>query len=205
MPNVVDDPDRYFAGLVPGREDGLLLSLERQAREEHIPIVGPVVGRLLEILASASGARRVLELGCAIGYSAIFLGRAVRTTKGRVSTVERDARMAERAAGNIASAGLSGEVEVLRGDAASVLDGLQGPFDLIFLDIEKEAYLEMLPRCHRLLRPRGLLVADNTSFVGASAFVEELAGSPLWLAAHLFSYLPGHSPERDALSFALRV
>ncbi len=203
MSKTVEKPESYFAGLVPPRDEPLL-SMERQAKEEDIPIVGPVVGRFLEILAAATGARRVLELGCATGYSAIFLGRGVSAAGGHVLTVERNPRMAGRAAANIAAAGLSRTVEILEGEAAAVLERLEGPFDLIFLDIEKEGYLDAVPHCHRLLRPRGLLVADNTSFAGAAPFVCKLGGSPRWLEAHLYSYLPGHSPERDALTIALR-
>lgn len=204
MTPIIEDPEGFFANLVPSRDD-LLIALEHEAEREEIPIVGPVVGRLLEILVRASGARRVLELGCATGYSAIFLARGLPGEGGKVMTVEHSAAMAKRAAANFAAAGISPAVEILQGEAAAILDGLDGPMDLIFLDIDKEAYLETLPACRRLLRPGGLLVADNTAFPGAAPFVEALNDAEGWQVVHLFSFLPGHSPERDGLSVAQRM
>lgn len=204
MSRIVDDPEEYFAELTPPR-DSLLLTLEREAAEEAIPIVGPVVGRLLEILVRAVGARRVLELGCATGYSAVFLARGLARRGGRVFTVEYNPERAARAAENFAAAGVSELVEILEGDASALLAGLAGEFDLVFLDIEKEAYAEVLPHCRRLLRTGGLLVADNTAFRDASSFVETVSHEAGWQAVHLFSYLPGHSPERDGLTIAQKV
>ena len=204
MSSIVEDPEGFFANHVPPRDD-LLVTLEREAEREGIPIVGPVVGRLLEILVRAVGARRVLELGCATGYSAIFLARGLPREGGKVVTVEKSAAMAERAATNFAAAGLSRSVEIRQGEAASLLEGLDGPMDLIFLDIYKESYSGVLPACRRLLRPAGLLVADNTAFPGAVPFVKALSDEEGWQAVHLFSFLPGHSPERDGLSVAQKM
>jgi predicted O-methyltransferase YrrM len=204
MSRIIGNPEGYFAKLVPARDD-LLLRLEREAADEDIPIVGPVVGRLLEILVRAIGARRVLELGCATGYSTIFLARGLPREGGKVFTVERRSEMAKRASGNFAAAGVSRTVEILQGDAARILEEFRSEMDLIFLDIEKVAYEEALPHCHRLLRPGGLLVADNTAFRDASAFVKAVSKEDGWQAVHILSYLPGHSPERDGLTIAQRV
>jgi predicted O-methyltransferase YrrM len=204
MSRIIDDPEGFFSRLVPARDE-ILLALEREAAAESIPIVGPVVGRLLEMLVRAGGARRVLELGCATGYSAIYLARGLPPAGGKVFTVENDPAMAQRAAENLAAAGLSRSVEVLRGEAARILEDFKGPVDLIFLDIDKEAYGQVLPRCRSLLRPGGLLVADNTAFPAASSFVESISKEEGWQAVHLFSFLPGHSPEHDGLSITQRL
>jgi caffeoyl-CoA O-methyltransferase len=204
MSPIIEDPESFFARLVPPRDD-LLIALEDEAAREGIPIVGPVVGRLLEILVRAAGARRVLELGCATGYSAIFLARGLSGGGGKVVTVEKSAAMAERAATNFVTAGVSQSVEILQGEAVAVLEGLDGPMDFVFLDIDKEAYLETLPACRRLLRPGGLLVADNTAFPGAVPFVEALSIADGWQAVHLFTFLPGHSPEHDGLSVVQKI
>jgi len=203
MSRIVPDPERFFSSVVPS-SDGVLRRLEQEAAAEGIPIVGPVVGRLLSLLAGTTGARRVLELGTASGYSAIFLARGCSCAPGAVTTVEHDPEMARRAGANIREAGCADAVEVLQGSAGEVLPRLAPPFDLAFLDIDKEGYLAALPQCRRLLRPRGLLVADNTAFPAASDFVRALSGSGDWEAVHLFSYLPGHSPEHDAVTLALR-
>jgi predicted O-methyltransferase YrrM len=204
MSRIIGNPEGFFSKMVPARED-LLLTLEREAADEGIPIVGPVVGRLLEILVRAIGARRVLELGCATGYSAIFLARGLQQERGKVFTVERRSEMAQRASENFAAAGVSRSLEILQGDAARILEDVGGEMDLIFLDIEKIAYEEALPHCLRLLRPGGLLVADNTAFRDASSFVKAISKEEGWQAVHLFSYLPGHSPEHDGITIAQRV
>ncbi len=204
MSEMQPDLQEYFRGFVPQR-DALLLELEQQAAAAGIPIVGPVVGELLLILARACGAAKVLELGTATGYSAIYLSRGCAPADGRVLTLERDAAMAAQARGNIARAGLAGRIEVRLGEARDLLAGLTGPFDFIFLDIDKESYLPALPHCRRLLRIGGLLVADNVSFAGAAAFNQEIFASRDWKSVHLLGFLPLHSPEQDGLSLAVRM
>jgi predicted O-methyltransferase YrrM len=81
---------------------------------------------------------------------------------------------------------------------------MKGPFDLIFMDIEKADYARALPECHRLLRRGGLLVADNVAFPDADAFNRAIFKDPGWQPVALFAFLPGHSPERDGLCLALR-
>ena len=200
---MISDLENYFRGLVPPRAE-LLRRLETEAEQEHIPIVGPVVGELLFILARAMGARRILELGTATGYSAIYLAQAVAPDLGKVITLEIDSAMARRALDNIASAGLSERVEIKIGDARTLMATLDGSFDLIFMDIDKEGYLPALPDCHRLLRRGGLLVVDNTGFEGAADFNQALLRDKRWRSVNLLSFLPEHSPEKDGLALAIK-
>jgi predicted O-methyltransferase YrrM len=204
MSDLVPDPESYFRELTPLRSD-LLQELEAEARREDIPIIGPVVGELLYVLARASGARRILELGTATGYSAIYLADACRHTKGLVVTVENNPAMAERAVANIQKAGLEKHVEIVVGDALEEMEVLDGPFDLAFMDIDKSGYDHALASCTRLLRKGGLLVVDNVAFQNAEAFNRSVVSRPEWRPVHLFSLLPGHAPERDGLCLALRV
>jgi predicted O-methyltransferase YrrM len=201
---MIPDLENYFRGLVPPRTD-LLLRLEAEAEQEHIPIVGPVVGELLFILARAMGATRILELGTATGYSAIYLAQAAPTELGQVITLEIDPAMARRALDNIAAAGLSNRVEVKIGDAQALMTGLRGPFDLIFMDIDKEGYLPALSGCLRLLRLGGLLVVDNTGFQGAADFNQALFSDQRWRTVNLLTNLPQHSPEKDGLALAVKI
>ena len=198
----MDSPEDYFRSLLPGR-DPVLVRLEGEAAAEGIPIIGPAAGRLLQMLAAVSGAARILEFGTATGYSAIHLARS--SPQARVVTVECREVMTRRAAAAFAEAGLSERIEQLEGDAAGVLDDIEGPFDLVFLDIDKGSYLDLLPPLRRVIAPRGLLVADNTSFSDAVPFVETLSRDPDWEAVHLYMFLPGHSPERDAMTIARRL
>jgi predicted O-methyltransferase YrrM len=177
--------------------------MEAQAAVEGIPVVGPVVGELLHLLARALGAERILELGTASGYSSIHLAQGLASS-GSLLTLERDPAMAERAREHLRRAGVAGRVEVRVGDALEILATLDGPFDLAFLDIEKADYVRALPDCRRLLRPGGLLVADNVGFRDAEPFNRQIRAGSDWRPLHLLAFLPGHAPERDGLCLALR-
>jgi len=202
---MIPDMENYFRGFIPPR-DQLLLELEKKAEEENIPIVGPVVGELLYILARSANAGAILELGTAIGYSTIYFARALAAPGGRVTTLEISEAMARRARANFARAGLAQRIEVQVGDALTSMASLTGPVDLIFLDIDKESYLKTLPHCHRLLKTGGLLIADNVGFLGAEDFNREIfTRRQEWRTVHLLCSLPHHSPEKDGLSLALKV
>ncbi len=203
MSEMIPNPEDYFRQFIPQRRQ-LFMRLEKEADKEGIPIVGPVVGELLYILVRAFKARRVLELGTAIGYSALYMGFAM-DVDGRLTSLESDPVLADRARGHIEAAGLKDRVEVITGDAISMMAGMQDHFDVIFLDIEKADYLRVLPHCRRLLHPGGVMVADNVGFADADRFNQGLFIDPGWKAVNLYSLLPGHSPEHDGLAIALRI
>ena len=203
MTTIVDEPEAYFRRFVR-QDDRLLQELEVEAEAEHIPIVGPVVGELLYVLSRAIGARSILELGTATGYSAIFLARACAGTAGLLTTLELDPAFAARARKNLERAGLENQANVICGDALAHLPQMAGAFDLVFMDIDKADYVRALPECHRLLRQGGLLVADNVAFPDADRFNKTIFGDSGWRSVSLFAFLPKHSPERDALCLALR-
>jgi len=203
MSSIIDNPKDYFRRLIPPR-DALMIELEAQAEKENIPIVGPVVGELLYILAAATKAERILELGTATGYSAIYLARACEPVHGSVVTFENNGDMAERAQQNFRQAGVADRIEIHVGNALEVLPQLQESFDMIFMDIEKHDYVKLLPDCQRLLKTGGLLVADNVGFKDADEFNQTIFGHGAWRSIPLFSFLPLHSPENDALCLALR-
>ena len=169
MSNMIPNPKDYFKQFVPSG-DPLLLELEEEAGQEEIPIVGPVVGELLFLLARATRAKRILELGTATGYSAIYLARAIIDRAGRLVTLETDHDMAERARANFQKAGVQHLIEVREGDALEEMAKLTEPFDFIFMDIDKEHYAPVLDQCRRLLRVGGLLLADNVAFKDADDF-----------------------------------
>jgi caffeoyl-CoA O-methyltransferase len=199
---IVDEPEAYFGRLVRD-EDPLLRELELEAAAEHIPIVGPLVGELLYVVTRAMGAAAVLELGTATGYSAISLARAC-AAGGSLTTLERDPLLAGRARRNLERAGLEQQARVVCDDVLTWLSLARGPFDLIFMDIEKADYARTLPDCHRLLRQGGLLVVDNVAFPDADDFNRTIFADRGWRPVSLFGFLPKHSPERDALCLALR-
>src|SRR5436190_3192483 len=128
--------------------------------------VSPLQGRMLELLARLVGARRILEIGTLAGYSTLWLARAL-PPDGRLVTLEADPHHAAVARGSLAHAGLGSAVEVVQGPALETLPGLDGPFDLVFIDADKERSADYLAAALGLSRPGTLIVADNVVRGGA--------------------------------------
>jgi predicted O-methyltransferase YrrM len=160
-----DHIDDYLYRLAPKR-DKLLEKMEEHAGTHDVPIIGPIVGRFLYNLARSTKSKDILEIGAAIGYSGIWLGKAVAPLKGKVTTIEMDPARADMAEKNIAEAGLEKVVKVLRGDAMKVLPTLKKKYDFIFLDSDKEIYPAAFKESIKLLRKGGLFVADNALWGG---------------------------------------
>ena len=161
------DIDGYVAGLF-APPDRVLEEALREAEREGLPSinVSATEGKLLQMLVEISGARRVLEIGTLGGYSAIHFARALpEEEEGALISLELDEHHAEVARRNVERAGLSARVEVRVGDARQSLQGLvengEGPFDLIFIDADKEGYPEYLDWFLRLSRPGTLILGDN--------------------------------------------
>jgi predicted O-methyltransferase YrrM len=160
--------EQYIYSLLP-ESPSILAELEQLANQRHIPIVGPLVGRFLYILARASRAKRILEIGTAIGYSAIWFGLAVKQHKGTVITVEINENTANEAKRNIARAKLQGTIKVVNGNGLHVVPKLKGRFDIVFIDESKENYPKYLEMCASILNKNGLLIADNALWNGEVA------------------------------------
>ena len=125
----------------------------------------PDTGARLHTLARSCGARRILEIGTAIGYSTLWMATAL-PADGTLITMEYDAARAARARDHFAAAGYADRISVIVGDATRFLHKVAGPFDLIFQDSDKKLYEPMRARLVELLRPGGLLVADNVLWNG---------------------------------------
>ena len=142
--------------------------MEAQGRKEGWPIVGPAEGSLLHILAKSIRAKKILELGTAIGYSGTWLARAL-PADGELVTVEWSPDTAAIARRNLERTGVAKRVRIEVGSAIEVVPRLDGPFDLVFNDIDKAHYLDVLPHCISKLRVGGLLVTDNVLWSGRVA------------------------------------
>ena len=165
MANLTPQPVAdYLAGLRRDPHERLGL-IEREGRGEGLPLVYPDTGALLHTLARSCAARRILEIGTAIGYSTLWLATAL-PADGALITMEYDAARAARAREHFAAAGYADRVSVIVGEATRFLHKVAGPFDLIFQDGDKRLYEPMLDRLVGLLRPGGLLVADNVLWNG---------------------------------------
>lgn len=148
------------------KSEGQLAYLERYAVENEVPISQPETIKLVELLIKISGARRVLEIGSAIGYSAIRMARAGAEN---IDTIEINSETAEEARRNISEAGFEKCVNVICGDAIEVLSGLEGEYDLIFMDAAKAQYNRFFKNCMRLLKTGGILISDNILYKGMTA------------------------------------
>ena len=140
--------------------------MEEEADTGAVPIIGPLVGRFLYNLARSARAKNVLEIGAAIGYSGIWLARAVAPLKGSVTTIDKDPERVKRAKHNISEAKLGNTIKVLQGDALEILPTLKDEFDFVFLDSDKSIYLDAFKLSIKKLRQGGLFVADNTLWGG---------------------------------------
>ncbi|HEV2064261.1 MAG TPA: O-methyltransferase [Thermoanaerobaculia bacterium] len=163
-PLIAPEIERYVRDLLPPR-DPVIAEMERQAEERNIPIVGPAVATLLATLAQSIGARRVFEMGSAIGYSTAFFARAVGP-EGRVFYTDGSADNAKEASGYLSRLKLLDRVEVRTGDAVSLFAKTSGEFDVIFIDIDKDGYPQALEAAAPRVRPGGLLLADNVLWSG---------------------------------------
>ena len=130
-------------------------------RAKRMLNITPDTGQLLRILVRATGARRILEVGMSNGYSTLWLAWAVTETGGHVTTLERSAYKVELARANFARAGLAPWITIHEGIALETLAKLDGPFDLIFLDADRESYFAYLDAIVPRLKIGGLLVTDN--------------------------------------------
>ena len=158
--------DDYVEGRFAPQDEALEAAV-RESRRAGLPEiqVSPNEAKLLQLLAEMVGARRILEVGTLGGYSAIHFGRAL-PEGGELVSLEIDERHAKVARENVDRAGLADKVEIRVGDArgllARIAENGEGPFDVVFIDADKEGYPEYLEWALRLTRPGSLIFGDNT-------------------------------------------
>jgi len=155
----------YLRSLRPER-DGVMAEMEVLAQRDSVPIVAWETGRLLGALCRATDPR-VLEVGTAIGYSALHMAQEL--TEGSVVTLERDGTRIAGARELLERAGVGDRVEIIEGDARETIPALDGSFDLIFLDATKGEYREYLRLAEPLASDRALLLIDNVLMSGEVA------------------------------------
>jgi predicted O-methyltransferase YrrM len=192
--------DRYISNLlVP--DDPALESALRESAAAGLPDihVSRNQGKMLQILAQSHGARTILEIGTLGGYSTIWLARAL-PIGGRLVTLEYEAKHAEVATRNIATAGFSGAVEVRVGRAQDTLRQLAaqgcGPFDFIFIDADKQGYPEYFTWALKLSRPGSLIVADNV--VRNGGVIDDASLDPSIQGVRRMSELVAREPRVSA-------
>ena len=156
--------EQNITQLFAPEDEGLRNALTAAQSAGLPPIqISPIQGKLLQLLAIACNARKILEIGSLAGYSGIWLARAL-PKDGRLLTLEIDAKHAEVVRNSFATAGVADRTEVRVGKALDILPTLEpeGPFDLVFIDADKPPYPQYLEWALRLTRPGSIIVADNT-------------------------------------------
>ncbi len=167
------DTDRYLEGLLGVADPVFDLILQRTA-DSGLPniAISPLQGAFLNILASAIGARRILEIGSLGGYSTVWLARAL-PPEGILVALEIDPKSVAPVRENAADAGLGSLVRVIEGPASArlehMIDSVEPAFDLIFIDADKQGYPRYLELCLQLVRPGSLIIADNVVRAGLVA------------------------------------
>ena len=206
---MITDPkiEQYILDLLPAR-DSVLMEMERYAEDQNIPIVGPAVGRFLAALVLMTKARRIFELGSAIGYSTIWLAQAA-AEGAEVHYSDGSAENAERARGYFERAAVADRIQMHVGDALTALAQIPGEFDLIFNDVDKQGYPAVLEAIPGRIRRGGLFVTDNTlwharvldphdkSDHAVRLFNEQLFASPYFYVTQV--------PLRDGVSVGIRL
>lgn len=199
--------ERYFDGLLPAR-DAVLAEMEAVAERRRIPIIGPAVARVLAQLVMITGAKRIFELGSAIGYSTIWLARAAGPG-AEVHYTDGSAENAREARAYIERAGVASSIHVHVGDALTVLSQTPGQFDFIFNDVDKEGYPAVLEAVPSRLKRGGIFATDNTLWYERVLNPREPSdlavvefNRKLYESTQFFTTL---LPIRDGLSVAVRI
>jgi caffeoyl-CoA O-methyltransferase len=168
VPGITDAKvDEYMLSILPPR-DSVMQEMEAQAAKRDIPIVGPAVGRVLFQYARLVNAKKVFELGSAIGYSTLWFARAVGEG-GEVFYTDSDPKNADEASGYFRRAGVAERIHIGVGDALEQLALRQREFDIIFNDVDEEYYPRVLDMAANHLRRGGLFITDNVLWSGQVA------------------------------------
>ena len=200
----------YLDGLVPSRP-AEMQTMEEYAARHSFPIIGPASGNMCYQLARLSGARRIFELGSGYGYSTAWFAKAVQENGGgEVHHVVWDESLSQKARGHLGKLGYEDIVKYHVGEAVQALHRAEGPFDLIFNDIDKDGYPDSLPVIQKKLRPGGVLIVDNMIWSGrifdhsdqspdtqgVREFTHRITSDPNWIVSLM--------PIRDGLIVAYK-
>ena len=193
-----DYMEEYIRGLIPESE-GRIKELEVFAKENGVPIAQKETIKFLEFMVSMKKPLRILELGTAIGYSAIIMHDAAGTNP-HITTIERSEEMINYAKENIKSFGLEDKIVIKEGDCLEILEKLQEPYDLIFMDAGKGHYNHFLPHCLRLLKDDGVIIADNVLFRGMVASDELVKRRKITIVKRMRTYLELVSQDESLIT-----
>lgn len=205
---VQPDIEQYLKDITPDR-DRVLTEMELYAQETGFPIIGPLVGRLLYLLAASTNAKRILELGSGFGYSAYWFAKATGDD-ARIICTDAKEQNARRAREWFSRGNVDKKLDFQVGDALTVLATVEGEFDIIFNDIDKEDYPRALTLSIPKLRRGGLFISDNVLWKGRvlSDKPDEATAGILTFNRRLYSMAELFStiiPLRDGVSISIKL
>ena len=167
MSNITNEYiSEYIRAIIPNK-DSIFKEIEKYADEYKVPIIEPEVAQLISVLIKILKPKRILEVGAAIGYSALIMANSYEYSE--ILTIERNENMIDKAKNNIENSKFSNRIKILNGDANEILPELDEEFDLVFLDAAKGQYVEFFKHASRMLRKGGVIVSDNVLFKGMVA------------------------------------
>jgi predicted O-methyltransferase YrrM len=205
--------EAYMRSLLDRHDEPVLLEMEAEGDARGFPIIGRLVGVLMELLARSVGARRVFELGSGYGYSAYWFARAVGAD-GEVHCTDGDPANEDKAMGYLSRAGLWDRVRWHVGDAVEGLNAVGGEFDVVYNDIDKQGYPDAWRAARDRIRVGGLYLCDNVLWSGRVVEEDPEDRRPGWTAAIVEHnrmigederYVSTIVPTRDGVMVALRV
>jgi caffeoyl-CoA O-methyltransferase len=203
----------YMRSLLTRYDEPVLLEMEAEGKERGFPIIGRLVGVTVELLARSVGAKRVFELGSGFGYSAYWFARAVGPS-GEVHGTDGDPANEPKALDYLSRAGLAEPIRWHVGDAVTHLGAVEGEFDVVYNDIDKDGYPAAWMAARERIRVGGLYVCDNVLWSGRVAVQDPDDPRPLYTQAVLEHnrlvadddrFVSSIVPTRDGVFVALRV
>lgn len=191
----LDYIEQYIKELIYEDSD-ILNEMELFAHENHVPIVQKETEKFLQLMVTIKKPLKVLELGTAIGYSAIVMSMTAGK-KCNITTIERDSEMINIAEKNIKKYGFDNYINIIQGDCLEVLKSLEQQYDLIFMDAGKGHYNHFLPECLRLLSKDGIIIADNVLFRGMVASDDLVERRKITIVKRMRKYLELVSKDKE--------
>lgn len=188
MSNIVNELVQDYIRNTLKEKEGLLKELEDYAAEHKVPIVHKEVSEFLKVLLKVQKPKRVLEVGCAIGYSSILFASTIGDD-AEIITVERNEKMIEKAKENIKLAGFEKNITILEGDAEEKLKEVEGEFDMIFIDAAKGQYQLFYDLVIDKLKVDGLLISDNILYQGMVAHDDFVVRRKITIVKRMRNYL----------------
>ncbi|WIV11180.1 O-methyltransferase [Proteiniborus sp. MB09-C3] len=195
--------EEYIRGLIPSR-DNFFVELEKYAELNHVPIIHPEVAQLIRVLISITKPKRILEIGTAIGYSALVMASAMEKD-GKVISIEKRDDMTGLAEKNIHDNGYSNMIEIIKGEAEEVLPNIDDKFDFIFIDAAKGQYMEFFPHCIRNLADGGIILSDNVLYKGMVASDELVLRRKKTIVKRMRNYLDYITSNKDLESSVIPI